>query len=248
MSIRGTVYSEDRIRKNLHKRSRSDLVLSQHPPIHTKKELRLVTEESSSGVSESELIIRRIIAENSESKPADSAVDSTDLALGLQVVQRDMETQKLKIAGRRKTIRQQVLHLVNGRRSRSEEWSMSPEPRAQAVPVFKPVRRDNRGAVSAAVEKIRRGEERMELRKALKEFREVEFFIVVFESREVVEVRGVYGWQGEEWRRVWGKIDAKLEEQRVDTCYRYSAVLGFRLLPHRRVSKAIDGVVLLQPL
>ena len=243
------LYAEDQLSRpshpphSLHKRSRSELIGHSYSKPTPQRDLRLVTEESSSGVSESELIIRRIIAETSTTrKPTPS--ENPDLTAGLQLVQQEIETERRKTAGRKRTVRQQVLHLVSVcGRAGSEEWSMSPEPRAQAVPVFRPIKRENRAALRAAMDFVRTPRERVDLTLALNAYADIDFFLVQFETREVTNVSGVYGWRDGAWRRVWGGGEEGLDEKRVDTCYRFG-LGGFRVLPHNRVSRAVDAVVL----
>lgn len=239
------LYAEDQISRPshpLHKRSCSELIGHSYSKPAPQKDLRLVTEESSSGVSESELIIRRIIAETSNARRSTSG-DNVDLTTGLQLVQQEIETERRKVAGKKRTIRQQVLHLVSVC-GRSEEWSMSPEPRAQAIPIFKPIKRENRAALRAAMDLIPTPKERIDLTLALNLFTDIDFFLVQFETRDVTNVSGVYGWKEGVWRRIWGKGEEGLDEKRVDTCYRFGRG-GFRVLPHNRLSRAVDAVVLL---
>lgn len=121
---------------------------------------------------------------------------------------------------------------------------MSPEPRVQVVPVFRPIKRDNRAAVRAAMDMISAPQDRFELTTALSLSLGIDFFLIIFRTRDATEVTGVYCWKGPACIRLWGTGKATLEESQVDTCYRFGP-FGFRVLPHNRVSRAVDAVVLL---
>jgi hypothetical protein len=121
---------------------------------------------------------------------------------------------------------------------------MSPEPRVQAVPVFRPIKRNNRAAVRAAMDMISAPQDRFELTTVLSLSLGIDFFLIIFRTRDATEVTGVYCWKGPACIRLWGTDKATLEESQVDTCYRFGP-FGFRVLPHNRVSRAVDAVVLL---
>ena len=140
----------------------------------------------------------------------------------------------------------------------SSPKTLSPEPRAQPLPLFARSQSTNRKIVKNALTAIclageSHRKQRDETALILESLQSVNYFVIVFKGNlGRQEFAGLYGLDPKSGllHKLYGSIGYPevVKQSMVQSCYRYdSSIREFKLLPHNRLSQAVDAIAILRP-
>jgi hypothetical protein len=140
----------------------------------------------------------------------------------------------------------------------SSPKTLSPEPRAQTLPLFVSSQPTNRKIVRNALTAIclagqSHRKQRTEATLILDTLHGVNYFIIVFKGNlGRQEFAGLYGLEAKSGllHKLYGALGYPevVRQAMVQSCYRYdSSTREFKLLPHNRLSQAVDAISIQRP-